>query len=157
MRYGEFVAEFRPDQHGGFEAHLVEPPKDVDLRVPRADASSLKAGGLSMVRKVPILPWLPPYAEVGLGTDVIAAQVGAGPGRTSVVANKELRTRSRTALGPLVTIGLSNTQLERLREGHPQQVSGVVLFDSRDARGRDASQVVGDLVQYGLDAIAPVL
>jgi hypothetical protein len=89
-----------------------------------------------------------------MGTDLIAAYQGPGlPGRT-LVAESSCRGRARDALGPLVAIGFSRTQLERLAEGTSQKTPGVLIFDIRTARGADASRVAAELINDSLGLIA---
>jgi hypothetical protein len=107
-----------------------------------------------MQRIVSPIPWVAPYARIGMGTDLIGAYQGPGlPGRT-LVAEGSYRGRARDALGPLVAIGFSRTQLERLAEGTSQKTPGVLTFDIRTARGADASRVAAELINDSLGLIA---
>ena len=154
VRYANFVAELTPTEYGELELAIVEAPVDSAFRLPKRTPARLDAGSLRMERIVSVVPWVAPYAQIGLGTDWVGAHQGPGlPGRT-VVAEKVYRGRARDALGPLVTIGLSNSQLERLAEGTAQKVPGVLLFDIRTARGADASRVAADMISDSLGLIA---
>ena len=152
VRFGEFTARLTSDGLGRINAELVETPEDAQLRVPRATASQLKAGRLTLRRRVPIRPWVAPGAELTLGTDVVVARIGSGASQAVVLGDKRLRTRSRVALGPLVAIGVAKGQLERVNET-AQSVHGVVLFDTRSALGQDAGGVVAELIRAGLAEI----
>jgi hypothetical protein len=89
-----------------------------------------------------------------MGTDLIGAHQGPGlPGRT-LVAERTYRGRARDALGPLVTIGLTQSQVEHLAEGTSQKAPGVLLFDIRTARGADASRIAADMINDSLGLIA---
>ena len=154
VRYANFVAELTPTEYGELELAIVEAPVDSAFRLPKRTPARLDAGSLRMERIVSVVPWVAPYAQIGLGTDWVGAHQGPGlPGRT-VVAEKVYRGRARDALGPLVTIGLSNSQLDRLAEGTAQKVPGVLLFDIRTARGADASRVAADMISDSLGLIA---
>jgi hypothetical protein len=153
-RYADFVAELSLTEFGELEVSLAEAPVDSQFRLPRRTPSRLDAGGLHMERVVSPIPWVAPYARVGMGSDMIGAHQGPGlPGRT-LVAEGSYRGRARDALGPLVTIGLSHGQLERLAEGTSQKAPGVLLFDIRTARGTDATRVAADLINDSLGLIA---
>ena len=154
VRYANFVAELTPTEYGELGIEIVEAPVDSAFRLPKRTPARLDAGSLRIERIVSVVPWVAPYAQIGLGTDWVGAHQGPGlPGRT-VVAEKLYRGRARDALGPLVTIGLSNSQLDRLAEGTAQKVPGVLLFDIRTARGADASRVAADMISDSLGLIA---
>jgi hypothetical protein len=154
IRYANFVAELTPTEYGELEIGIVEAPVDSAFRLPKRTPARLDAGNLRMERIVSVVPWVAPHARIGLGTDWVGAHQGPGlPGRT-VVAEKTYRGRARDALGPLVTIGLSNSNLERLSEGTAQKAPGVLLFDIRTARGADASRVAADMISDSLGLIA---
>ena len=154
IRYANFVAELTPTEYGELEIGIVEAPVDSAFRLPKRTPARLDAGSLRMERIVSIVPWVAPYARIGLGTDWVGAHQGPGlPGRT-VVAEKTYRGRARDGLGPLVTIGLSNSNLERLSEGTAQKAPGVLIFDIRTARGADASRVAADMISDSLGLIA---
>ncbi len=154
VRYANFVAELTPTEYGELEIGIVEAPVDSAFRLPKRTPARLDAGSLRMERIVSVVPWVAPYARIGLGTDWVGAHQGPGlPGRT-LVAEKVYRGRARDALGPLVTIGLTNSQMERLAEGTAQKAPGVLLFDIRTARGADASRVAADMISDSLGLIA---
>ncbi len=154
IRYANFVAELTPTEYGELDIALVEAPVDSQMRLPRRTPARLDAGNLHIERVVSIVPWAAPYARIGLGTDLVGAHQGPGlPGRT-VVAEQTYRGRARDALGPLVAIGLSNTQLDRLAEGTTQKAPGVLLFDIRTARGADASRIAAEMINDSLGLIA---
>ena len=154
IRYANFVAELKTTEYGELETGIVEAPVDSAFRLPKRTPARLDAGGLRMERVVSIVPWVAPYARIGLGTDWVGAHQGPGlPGRT-VFAEKSYRGRARDALGPLVTIGLGNSQLDRLAEGTPQKAPGVLLFDIRAARGADASRFAAEMINDSLGLIA---
>jgi hypothetical protein len=154
VRYANFLAELTPGEDGCLQIGLVEVPADTELRLPRRTPARLDAGRLSIERKVSPLPWVAPWAEIGVGSDVVGAHQGPGfPGRT-MLAEGSYRGRARDALGPLVTIGLTAAQLERLAEGTSQKAPGVLLFDIREARGSDASKFAADMINDSLDLIA---
>jgi hypothetical protein len=154
IRYANFVAELTPTEYGELEMRIVEAPVDSAFRLPKRTPARLDAGSLRMERIVSVVPWVAPYARIGIGTDLVGAHQGPGlPGRI-VVAEKTYRGRARDALGPLVTIGLSNSQLDRLAEGTAQKAPGVLLFDIRTARGADASKVAADMISDSLGLIA---
>ena len=154
VRYAEFAVEVSPTEYGELDMSLAEAPVDSQFRLPRRTPSRLDAGSLRMQRMVSPIPWLPPYARIGMGTDVIGAHQGPGlPGRT-LVTEGSYRGRARDALGPLVVIGLSQTQLERLAEGTSQKAHGVLLFDIRTARGADASRIAAEIIDDSLGLIA---
>ena len=154
VRYANFVAELTPTEYGELEIGIVEAPVDSAFRLPKRTPARLDAGSLRMERVVSVVPWVAPYARIGLGTDWVGAHQGPGlPGRT-LVAEKAYQGRARDALGPLVTIGLSNSQLDRLAEGTAQKVPGVLLFDIRTARGADASRVAAEMISDSLGLIA---
>jgi hypothetical protein len=154
IRYATFVAELTPTEYGELEIGIVEAPVDSAFRLPKRTSARLDAGSLSMERVVSIAPWVAPYARIGIGTDWVGAHQGPGlPGRT-VLADKSYRGRARDALGPLVTIGLGSSQLDRLAEGTAQKAPGVLLFDIRAARGADASRFAADMINDSLGLIA---
>jgi hypothetical protein len=154
VRYADFVAELSITEYGELEVSLAEAPVDSQFRLPRRTSSRLDAGALHMERVVSPIPWVAPYARVGMGSDLIGAHQGPGlPGRT-LVAESSYRGRARDALGPLVTMGLSHSQMERLAEGTSQKAPGVLLFDIRTARGADASRIAADLINDSLGLIA---
>jgi hypothetical protein len=154
IRYANFVAELTPTEYGELEIGIVEAPVDSAFRLPKRTPARLDAGSLRMERVVSIVPWVAPYARIGLGTDWVGAHQGPGlPGRT-VLAEKTYRGRARDALGPLVTIGLGNSQLDRLAEGTAQKAPGVLLFDIRAARGADASRFAAEMINDSLGLIA---
>lgn len=154
VRYAEFAVEVSPTEYGELDMSLAEAPVDSQFRLPRRTPSRLDAGSFRMQRMVSPIPWLPPYARIGMGTDVIGAHQGPGlPGRT-LVTEGSYRGRARDALGPLVVIGLSQTQLERLAEGTSQKAHGVLLFDIRTARGADASRIAAEIIDDSLGLIA---
>jgi hypothetical protein len=154
VRYADFVAEMALSEYGELEVSLAEAPADSQFRLPRRTPSRLDAGTLHIQRVVSPIPWVAPYARVGMGTDLIGAHQGPGlPGRT-LVAEASYRGRARDAVGPLVAIGFSQGQLERLAEGTSQKVPGVLLFDIRTARGADASRVAAELIKDSLGLIA---
>jgi hypothetical protein len=154
IRYANFVAELTPTEYGELEIGIVEAPVDSAFRLPKRTPARLDAGSLRMERMVSVAPWVAPHARIGLGTDLVGAHQGPGlPGRT-LVSEKIYKGRARDALGPLVTIGLSNSQLERLSEGTAQKAPGVLLFDIRTARGADASRVAADMISDSLGLIA---
>lgn len=154
VRYANFVAELTPTEYGELEIGIVEAPVDSAFRLPKRTPARLDAGSLRMERIVSVVPWVAPHARIGLGTDWVGAHQGPGlPGRT-LVAEKVYRGRARAALGPLVTIGLTNSQMERLAEGTAQKAPGVLLFDIRTARGADASRVAADMISDSLGLIA---
>jgi hypothetical protein len=154
VRYADFVAEMALSEYGELEVSLAEAPADSQFRLPRRTPSRLDAGTLHIQRVVSPIPWVAPYARVGMGTDLIGAHQGPGlPGRT-LVAEASYRGRARDAVGPLVAIGFSQGQLERLAEGTSQKVPGVLLFDIRTARGADASRVAAELINDSLGLIA---
>lgn len=154
VRYAEFVAEVSPTEYGELDMSLTEAPVDSQFRLPRRTPSRLDGGSLRMQRMVSPIPWLPPYARIGMGTDVIGAHQGPGlPGRT-LVTEGSYRGRARDALGPLVVMGLSQTQLERLAQGTSQKAHGVLLFDIRTARGADASRIAAEIIDDSLGLIA---
>ena len=154
IRYANFVAELTPTEYGELEIGIVEAPVDSAFRLPKRTPARLDAGSLRMERVVSIVPWVAPYARIGLGTDWVGAHQGPGlPGRT-VLAEKTYRGRARDALGPLVTIGFGNSQLDRLAEGTAQKAPGVLLFDIRTARGADASRFAAEMINDSLGLIA---
>ena len=154
IRYADFVAEVALTEYGEVAIGLAEAPVDTGLRTPRRTPARLDAGRLRVERVVSVLPWVAPHAEFGLGTDLIGAHLGPGlPGR-SVFIEERFRGRARDALGPLVAIGLTASQLERLAEGTAQKVPGVLMFDIRQARGTDASRFAADLIGGSLELIA---
>jgi hypothetical protein len=158
VRYADFVAELSLTEYGELEVSLAEAPVDSQFRLPRRTPSKLDAGALHMERVVSPIPWVAPYARVGMGSDLIGAHQGPGlPGRT-LVAESSYRGRARDALGPLVTIGLSHSQIEHLggdtHWGTSQKAPGVLLFDIRTARGADASRIAADLINDSLGLIA---
>jgi hypothetical protein len=154
VRYADFVAEMTYSEYGELGISLAEAPVDSQFRLPRRTPSRLDAGSLQMQRIVSPIPWVAPYARIGMGTDLIGAYQGPGlPGRT-LVAEGSYRGRARDALGPLVAIGFSRTQLERLAEGTSQKTPGVLTFDIRTARGADASRVAAELINDSLGLIA---
>lgn len=154
IRYANFVAELTPTEYGELETGIVEAAVDSAFRLPKRTPARLDAGGLRMERVVSIVPWVAPYARIGLGTDWVGAHQGPGlPGMT-VFVEKTYRGRARDALGPLVTIGLGNSQLDRLAEGTPQKAPGVLLFDIRAARGADASRFAAEMINDSLGFIA---
>jgi hypothetical protein len=154
IRYATFVAELTPTEYGELEIGIVEAPVDSAFRLPKRTSARLDAGSLSIERVVSIAPWVAPYARIGIGTDWVGAHQGPGlPGRT-VLADKSYRGRARDALGPLVTIGLGSSQLDRLAEGTAQKAPGVLLFDIRAARGADASRFAADMINDSLGLIA---
>jgi hypothetical protein len=158
VRYADFVAELTPTEYGELEVSLAEAPLDSQFRLPRRTPSRLDAGALHIERVVSPVPWVAPHARIQMGTDLTGAHQGPGlPGRT-LVAERSYRGRARDALGPLVVIGLSRTQLERLGSddhwGTSQKAPGVLLFDIRTARGVDASRVAADLINDSLGLIA---
>ena len=154
VRYANFVAELTPTEYGELETAIVEAPVDSAFRLPKRTPARLDAGSLRMERVVSVVPWVAPHTQIGLGADWVGAHQGPGlPGRT-VIAEKVYRGRARDALGPLVTIGLSNSQLDRLAEGTAQKVPGVLLFDIRTARGADASRVAAEMISDSLGLIA---
>jgi hypothetical protein len=143
-----------PTEYGDLEMGMAEMPVDSEFRIPRRTPARLDADRLHIERIVSVVPWVAPYAEIGLGTDLVGAHQGPGlPGRT-VFAEESFRGRARDALGPLVVIGLTRSQMDRLLEGTPQKVPGVLLFDIRQARGTDASRFAADLVGGSLELIA---
>jgi hypothetical protein len=154
VRYADFVAELSRTEYGELEVSLAEAPVDSQFRLPRRTPSRLDAGRLQIERVVSPIPWVAPYARIGIGTDLIGAHQGPGlPGRT-LVAEGTYRGRSRDAVGPLVAIGLTQGQLDRLEEGTSQKAPGVLLFDIRTARGVDASRVAADTIEDSLGLIA---
>jgi hypothetical protein len=158
VRYADFVAELTPTEYGELEVSLAEAPLDSQFRLPRRTPSRLDAGALHIERVVSPVPWVAPHARIQMGTDLTGAHQGPGlPGRT-LVAERSYRGRARDALGPLVVIGLSRTQLERLGSddhwGTSQKAPGVLLFDIRTARGVDASRIAADLINDSLGLIA---
>ena len=154
IRYADFVAGMTPTEYGELEVTLAEAPVDSQFRLPRRTPARLDAGALHMERVVSPIPWVAPHARIRMGSDLIAAHQGPGlPGRT-LVAEGSYRGRARDALGPLVVLGISGNQLERLGEGTSQKVPGVLLFDIRTARGADASRVAADLINDSLGLIA---
>jgi hypothetical protein len=154
VRYADFVAELSLTEHGELDVSLAEAPVDSGLRLPRGTPARLDAGALHIERVVSPVPWVAPYARIGMGSDLIGAHQGPGlPGRT-LVADGSYRGRARDALGPLVTIALSRGQLDRLAEGTTQKAPGVLLFDIRTARGADASRIAADLINDSLGLIA---
>jgi len=154
VRYANFVAELTPTEYGELEIGIVGAPVDSAFRLPKRTPARLDSGGLRVERIVSVVPWVAPYARIGLGTDWVGAHQGPGlPGRT-LVAEKVYRGRARDALGPLVTIGLTNSQMDRLAEGTAQKAPGVLLFDIRTARGADASRVAADMISDSLGLIA---
>ncbi len=154
VRYANFVAEVRPSEYGDVQIGLVEMPADTDLRLPRRTPSRLDAGRLGIERKVSPLPWVAPWAEIGVGSDLVGAHQGPGlPGRT-ILGEGPYRGRARDAVGPLVAIGLTATQMDHLAEGTAQMVPGVLLFDIREARGSDAGRFAADMINESLDLIA---
>ncbi len=154
VRYAEFVAEITPTDYGDVDIELAEAPADTSFRIPRRTPSRLDAGRLVVERKVSPLPWVTPYAAIGLGTDQVAAHQGPGvPGRT-LLAERWYRGRARDALGPLVAIGLTASQRDRIGEGTSQKVPGVLLFDIREARGSDAGRFAAEMINDSLDLIA---
>ncbi len=154
VRYAEFVAEVSPTKYGQLEISLTEAPVDSQFRLPRRTPSRLDAGNLRMQRVVSPVPWVPPYARIGIGRDIIGAHQGPGlPGRT-LVTEGSYRGRARDSLGPLVVLGVSHTQLERLAEGTSQKAPGVLLLDIRTARGADASRVAAEIINDSLGLIA---
>jgi hypothetical protein len=155
VRYADFVAELSLTEYGELEVILAEAPVDSQFRLPRRTPSRIDAGGLHMERVVSPIPWVAPYAKVGMGTDLIGAHQGPGlPGRT-LVAERTYRGRARDALGPLVTIGLTQSQVEHLAEGTSQKAPGVLLFDIRTARGADASRIAADMINDSLGPSQP--
>lgn len=154
IRYANFVAELTPTEYGELDIVIVEAPLDSAFRLPKRTPARLDAGNLRMERVVSVVPWVAPFARIGLGTDWVGAHQGPGlPGRT-LVAEQTYRGRARDALGPLVAIGLGNSQLERLAEGTSQKAPGVLLFDIREARGADASRFAADMINDSLGLIA---
>lgn len=154
IRYADFVAELTPSDYGELATTLVEAPTDSQFRIPRRTPGRLDAGRLRIERVVSPLPWVAPYASIGIGSDLVASHQGPGlPGRT-LTAEKWFRGRPRDALGPLVAVGLTAAQLDHLAEGTSQKVPGVLLFDVREARGSDASRFAAGLIDGSLDLIA---
>jgi hypothetical protein len=154
IRHANFVAEMTATEYGEVEMGIAEMPVDSEFRIPRRTPARLDAGRLRIERTVSVFPWIAPHAEIGVGTDLLAAHQGPGvPGRT-VFAERSFRGRARDALGPLVVIGLTSSQMDRLAEGTPQKVPGVLLFDIRAARGSDASRFAADMINDALQLIA---
>ena len=155
VRYANFVAELTPTEYGELEIGIVEAPVDSAFRLPKRTPSRLDAGSLRMERIVSVVPWVAPRMRGSVSAPTgWAPTKGPGlPGRT-VVAEKVYRGRARDALGPLVTIGLTNSQMERLADGTAQKAPGVLLFDIRSARGTDASRVAADMISDSLGLIA---
>jgi hypothetical protein len=157
VRYAEFVAELAPSGYGTLEVTLTEAPREGDLRLPRRTPGQLHAGRLRIGRVVSALPWVAPYAAIGLGTDLVAAHQGpAMPGRRTV-AERTYRGRASDALGPLVAIGLSTSQMEGLVEGIAQKAPGVLLFDVREARGTDPGRFGVELATDSLELLGAEL
>ncbi len=154
VRYANFVAEITPTEYGDVGISIAEMPVDTEFRLPRRTPSRLDAGRLRIERVVSLAPWVAPHAEIGVGTDLVAAHQGPGlPGRT-LLSEGSFRGRARDAVGPLVAIGIGGAQMERLSEGTAQKVPGVLLFDIREARGSDASKFAADMINDSLGLIA---
>lgn len=154
VRYADFVAAMSLNEHREVEIGIAETPVDTDFHTPRRTPARLDAGRLEVERRVSVLPWVAPHARFGMGTELIGAHLGPGlPGRI-VFTETAFQGRAREALGPLVAIGMSETQMEHLAEGTPQKVPGVLLFDIRAARGVDASRYAAETVAGSLDFIA---
>jgi len=154
VRYANFVAEMTPTDYGDLEIGIVEMPVDTEFRIPRRTPARLDAGRLRIERVVSVLPWIAPHAAISVGTDLVAGHQGPWlPGRT-VFTEQSFRGRARDALGPLVVIGLTSSQMERLVEGTSQKVPGVLLFDIREARGTDASRFAAGMIDDSLQLIA---
>ena len=127
------MAELTPTEYGELEIGIVEVPVDSVSGFPSVLPPRLDVGGLRMERIVAPVPRVAPYARIGLGTDWVGAHQGPGlPGRT-FFAEKVYRGRAFSALRPLVTIGLSNSQTEWWLRGTVQKAPGVLLFDIRTA------------------------
>lgn len=157
VRFADFTAEVRSDEHGGYLIDLVKAPIDRDLRPPRRTPSELRAGRLGLSRRVPLLPWRAPYAELSSGSDLVAADLGRGMLQRTVVGSGAVRARPGDALGPVVALGISTAQRARLEDGTAQQVPGVLLMDVRTAKGQNATAVTRDLIEASLDRIATEL
>ena len=78
VRYANFVAELTPTEYGELEIGIVEAPVDSAFRLPKRTPARLDAGSLRMERIVSVVPWVAPYARIGLGTDWVGAHQGPG-------------------------------------------------------------------------------
>ena len=81
IRYANFVAELTPTEYGELEIGIVEAPVDSAFRLPKRTPARLDAGSLRMERIVSVVPWVAPYARIGLGTDWVGAHQGPGIAR----------------------------------------------------------------------------
>lgn len=154
VRFAEFTAAVSPGEHGAYDVEVAEAASDRDLRPPRRTPSELRAGRLAIARKVPLVPWRPPYAELSAGADFVVADLGQGVTQRTVTGERSVRARPADAVGPIVALALSAAHRARLDEGMTQKVPGVLLFDARTARGEDATAFTRDLVEGSLDRIA---
>lgn len=154
VRFADFTADIHPDDDGGYTVGLAEAPTDRDLRTPRHTPSDLRAGRLALTRRVPLLPWRAPYAELSVGADLVAADLGSGVIQRAVLGEPSIHARPVDALGPIVALGFSATQRGRLAEGTGQKVPGVLLMNVSTAKGLDATAVTRELIEASLDRIA---
>jgi hypothetical protein len=154
VRFADFTADIRPDEYGDYKVVLAEAPTDRDLRAPRHTPSELRAGRLALVRKVPLLPWRAPHAELSAGSDVVVADLGSGVMQRTVLGDGSVHARPSDGLGPIVALSISAASRARLDDGTPQKVPGVLLMNVKTAKGLDATAVTRDLIETSLDRIA---
>lgn len=157
VRFADFAAEVRPGPEGDYQIELTETPSDRDLRLPRRTESELHAGRLKLSRRVPVLPWRPPYAELSNGSDVVMADLGRGVTQRTTLGDRVVNAQPSDGLGPIVVLGISTAQRAGLADGTPQRVPGVLLMDIRQAKGMDATEVSRNLIGDSLARISTEL